>query len=44
LFDGIDSFANPGDPIGLACRAYRTSAGYAPALSLEQIQEAIAGA
>ncbi len=41
LVDGVDSFAKPGAPIGLACRVYLTAAGREGAPSIEQLREAM---
>ena len=38
LVDGVDPFAHPDDPAGLACRLYRTAAGPQPAPTVEQLQ------
>lgn len=41
LVDGVDPFANPGAPVGLACRVYLTAAGREGAPSIEQLREAV---
>jgi hypothetical protein len=41
LVDGIDPFAMPGAPIGLACRVYRTPEGLAGFPTLEQLIEVL---
>lgn len=42
LVDGDDPFADGESPVGLACRVYRTEAGYAGSPTLEQLRHAIA--
>jgi hypothetical protein len=42
LVDGVDPFADPGDPAGLACRIYRTAAGPQPAPTVEQLRAVLA--
>jgi hypothetical protein len=42
LIDGVDPFADPNAPIGLACRVYRTEHGFAGSPSLPQLRQAIA--
>ena len=42
LVDGHDPFAGPHDPVGLACRLYRTPAGDDHAPSVEQLLSALA--
>jgi len=44
LIDGRDPFAAPGDPVGLACRIYRTPHGVEPAPTVEQLRAALADA
>ena len=44
LVDGVDVFAEPGSPVGLACRRYLTATGYEGAPSLEQLRRAVGGA
>jgi hypothetical protein len=44
LVNGRDPFASPGDPVGLACRVYRTPAGVEPAPTVEQLRAALADA
>ena len=41
LVDGVDPFADPSAPVGLACRVYMTPAGLAGAPTLEQLRAAI---
>lgn len=41
LLDGVDPFADPLAPVGLACRVYITPAGLAGAPTLEQLRDAI---
>ncbi|MDC5698467.1 thioredoxin family protein [Intrasporangium calvum] len=36
--DGVDVFAAPGAPVGLACRRYLTADGYEGAPSLEDLR------
>lgn len=38
LINGIDPFAQQGDPIGLSCRRYLTPDGYAGAPTVEQLK------
>jgi hypothetical protein len=38
LIDGIDHFVGSDDPVGLACRLYRTDAGPQPAPTVEQLR------
>jgi hypothetical protein len=42
LVDGVDPFARPDDPAGLACRIYRTAAGSEPAPTVEQLRAVLA--
>jgi hypothetical protein len=44
LIDGRDPFASPEDPVGLACRIYRTPGGVEPAPTVEQLRAALAHA
>jgi hypothetical protein len=44
LVDGRDPFAGPDDPVGLACRIYRTAAGVEHAPSVDQLRSVLAGA
>jgi hypothetical protein len=44
LVNGVDPFAEPGTPIGLACRVYRTPAGGDGAPTLSQLTEALEAA
>lgn len=39
LFDGVDPFAQPDAPVGLACRRYITPAGFAGAPTVDQLRE-----
>ncbi len=41
LVDGVDVFAEHGDPVGLFCRRYPTPAGYDGAPTLEQLRSAL---
>ena len=41
LVDGIDPFADPDVPAGLACRIYRTAMGVQPAPTVEQLRAAL---
>ncbi|HSS11058.1 MAG TPA: thioredoxin family protein [Acidimicrobiales bacterium] len=38
LVDGVDPFAQPDDPTGLACRIYRTASGPEAAPTVEQLR------
>lgn len=42
LVDGIDPFADPGAPVGLSCRVYRTVEGLAGSPTLDQLRKAVA--
>ncbi|WP_370524318.1 hypothetical protein [Cellulomonas sp. APG4] len=42
LVDGVDPFAEPGAPVGLACRLYRTPAGLRGAPTVEQLAAVLA--
>ena len=42
LVDGIDPFADPGAPVGLSCRVYRTDEGLAGSPTLDQLRKAVA--
>lgn len=42
LVNGVDPFAEPGAPVGLSCRLYRTSAGVAGAPTVQKLVEALA--
>ena len=44
LINGRDPFASPGDPVGLACRIYRTPNGVEPAPTVEQLRAALVDA
>ncbi len=41
LVDGVDPFADPDAPIGLACRVYRTSDSFRGSPTLDQLRTAI---
>ena len=41
LVDGVDPFADPALPIGLACRVYRTAEGCSGAPTLSQLVEVL---
>jgi len=41
LIDGVDPFAEPEAPVGLACRVYRTDDGFAGSPSLSRLRQAI---
>lgn len=43
LIDGHDPFAEPGAPVGLACRLYRTPAGIGGSPSLSQLLDVLEG-
>jgi len=42
LVDGEDPFAEPGAPVGLACRLYRSSAGVSDSPTTEQLVDVLA--
>ena len=42
LVDGEDPFAEPGAPVGLACRLYRSSAGVSGSPTTEQLVDVFA--
>jgi hypothetical protein len=42
LMDGVDPFAHPDDPTGLACRIYRTATGPQPAPTVEELRAVLA--
>ena len=44
LIDGIDPFAEPSAPVGLACRVFRTPNGLAGSPTLEQLHAAFSEA
>jgi hypothetical protein len=44
LIDGVDPFADPDAPVGLACRIYRTEHGPAGSPTLDVLREAISSA
>ena len=41
VINGVDPFATPGDPIGLACRMFRTEHGLEGSPSVAQIRRAL---
>jgi len=41
LIDGVDPFADPDDPVGLACRVYVTEDGLAGSPTLEQLRQVV---
>jgi hypothetical protein len=41
LIDGVDPFAGPDDPVGLACRVYQTPAGLAGAPTVDQLRHVL---
>jgi len=41
LINDVDPFADPDDPVGLACRVYQTPAGPAGSPTLDQLREAL---
>jgi len=41
IVEGVDPFADPDAPVGLACRVYRTETGFAGSPTLEQLRAAI---
>jgi hypothetical protein len=41
LLDGVDPFAEPNAPVGLACRVYSTDEGHEGAPSVAQLQAAL---
>jgi hypothetical protein len=43
LIDGVDPFAEPGHPIGLGCRVYRTPEGLLGSPTVEELAQALAG-
>ena len=44
LVDGVDPFADPNAPVGLACRIYATPAGPAGAPTTDQLREVLGDA
>ncbi len=44
LIDGVDPFANPETPVGLACRVYHTDHGTAGSPTIDQLRAALAAA
>ncbi|CAN5790854.1 hypothetical protein BH23ACT5_BH23ACT5_22350 [soil metagenome] len=43
LVDGTDVFAEPSDPVGLACRVYETPEGLSGAPTIEMLRSALTG-
>lgn len=43
IIDGVDPFADPDAPVGLACRVYKTDTGYTGSPSLDQLRTVISG-
>lgn len=43
IVDGIDPFAEPDAPVGLACRIYQTPSGPAGSPTLDQLRSVICG-
>ena len=43
VIDGVDPFADPDAPVGLACRVYKTDTGYAGSPSLDQLRAVMSG-
>ena len=41
LIDGVDPFADPDAPVGLACRVYVTEDGLAGSPTLEQLRQVV---
>jgi hypothetical protein len=41
IVDGVDRFAEPDAPIGLACRVYQTPNGFAGSPTLDQLRSVI---
>lgn len=41
LIDGVDPFAEPAAPIGLSCRVYETSSGFAGSPSLDSLRSVL---
>ena len=41
LVDGVDPFAEPGAPVGLSCRVFRTPEGLRGAPTVEQLVQAL---
>ena len=41
LINGADPFSDPGAPVGLACRVYRTDEGHSGSPSPDQLRQAI---
>jgi hypothetical protein len=44
LVNGLDPFAQPGDPVGLSCRIYRSPAGVENAPTVDQLRSVLANA
>lgn len=42
LVNGVDLFAEPGAPVGLTCRLYRTASGLSGAPTVDQLIEVLA--
>lgn len=42
LIDGVDPFADPNAPVGLACRVYKSDTGLTGTPTLDQLRQAIA--
>lgn len=42
LIDGVDPFADAGDPVGLSCRVYQTPDGPAGSPTLDQLRKVLA--
>jgi hypothetical protein len=43
LVDGVDPFAQPDDPTGVACRTYQTPEGARGAPTVDQLRAVLAG-
>lgn len=41
IVNGVDAFAEPGDPAGLSCRMYQTPDGLAGTPTLRQLREVL---
>ena len=41
LVDGVDPFADPGDPVGLSCRVFRTPEGLRGAPTVSQLVDVL---
>ena len=44
VIDGVDPFVQPGAPVGLSCRVYRTESGFAGSPSEAQLRSALRAA